>query len=199
MISGGSTCVYGGVHGCFHLAGIISGMVINPCNFIVNHCVMLALIFLSRKLRDNNSASVAPGRGGDGKDNKVELPYSTLSLLPTVVAMSPLGRTSAPLAVAGYMARAAGRFGSVVLFLVALAGALCSKRLCFEAPLVATAVLFAAAGLTDAGLSVLVVAAIPPFGLCLVLFVGAMVVDVMFGLWLCVLCQICQIHCNVEE
>jgi hypothetical protein len=26
-----------------------------------------------------------------------------------------------------------------------------------------------------------------------------MVVDCMFGLWLCVLCQICQIHCYMEE
>jgi hypothetical protein len=84
-------------------------------------------------------------------------------------------------------------------FLVALAGVPCSKRLCFEAPLVATVVLFAAAGLTVAGLLGLVVAAIPPFGLHLLLFVGAMVVDVMFGLWLCVLCQICQIHCHMEE
>jgi hypothetical protein len=38
-----------------------------------------------------------------------------------------------------------------------------------------------------------------PFGLCLVLIRGAMVVDVKFGLWLCVLCEICWIHCNVEE
>ncbi len=38
-----------------------------------------------------------------------------------------------------------------------------------------------------------------PFGLRLVLFGGAMVVDAMFGLWLCVLCQICQIHCYLEE
>ncbi len=97
------------------------------------------------------------------------------------------------------MARGAGGFGSVVLFLVALAGVPCSKRLHFEAPPVATAVLFAAAGWTVTGLLGLVVAAIPPFGLHLVLFIGAMVVDVMFGLWLCVLCQIFQIHCCVEE
>ncbi len=45
----------------------------------------------------------------------------------------------------------------------------------------------------------LVAAAIPPFGLRLVLFGGAMVVDVMFGLWLCVLYQICQIYCYMEE
>jgi hypothetical protein len=70
----------------------------------------------------------------------------------------------------------------------------CSKRLRFEVLPVATAVLFVAAGLTVAGLLGLVAAAIPPFGLHLVLFVGAMVVDVMFGLWLCVLCQICHIH-----
>jgi hypothetical protein len=54
---------------------------------------------------------------------------------------------------------------------------------------------FAAAGLTVTGLLGLVAAAIPPFGFHLVLFGGAIVVDVMFGLWLCVLCQICQIHC----
>jgi hypothetical protein len=76
---------------------------------------------------------------------------------------------------------------------------LCSKRLCFEALAVATAVLFAAAGLAVTGLLDLVAAVIPPFGLCLVLFGGAMVVDVMFGLWLRVLCQICQIHCYMEE
>jgi hypothetical protein len=97
------------------------------------------------------------------------------------------------------MARVVGGFGSVVLFLVALAGVPCLKRLHFKVPPVATAVLFAAAGLTVTGLSGLVAAAIPPFSLHLVLFVGAMVVDVMFGLWLCVLCQICQIHCYVEE
>jgi hypothetical protein len=161
--------------------------------------VFLALILPSSKLRDNNGASVAPGCGGDGKDNKLELPYLMLSLPPRVITMSPPGGTLAPLVVAGCMARAAGGFGSVVLFLVELAGVQCSKRLCFEAVPVATAVLFAAAGLTVAGLSSLVVAAIPPFGLRLVLFVGAMVVDVMFGLWLIVLSQICQIHCYVEE
>ena len=123
--------------------------------------VLLALIFPSSKLIDNNGASVAPGCGGDGKINKVELPYSMLSLPPMVVAMSPPGRTSALLAVAGCMARVAGGFGSVVLFLVALVGVLCSKRLHFEAPPVATAVLFAAAGLTVAGLLGLVAAAIP--------------------------------------
>jgi hypothetical protein len=73
------------------------------------------------------------------------------------------------------------------------------KALHFEAPAVATAVLFAAAGLTVARLLGLVAAAIPPFVLRLVLFGGAMVVDVMFGLWLCVLCQICQILCYTEE
>ncbi len=157
--------------------------------------VLLALFLPSSKLRDNNDASVAPGRGDNGKDNKVELPYSTLSLPPMVVAMSPPGRASAPLAVVGCTATAAGGFGSVVLFLVALVGMLCSKQLRFEVP----PALFAAAGLTVAGLLGLVAAAIPPFGLHLVLFVGATVVDVMLGLWLCVLCQICQIHCYVEE
>jgi hypothetical protein len=69
----------------------------------------------------------------------------------------------------------------------------------FAAPPLATAVSFAAAGLTVAGLSGLVAAAIPPFNLRLLLFGGAMVVYVMFGLWLCALCQICQIYCYVEE
>jgi hypothetical protein len=69
----------------------------------------------------------------------------------------------------------------------------------FEAPAVATTELFAAAGLTVAGLLGLVAAAKPPFVLHLVLLGGAMVVDVMFGLWLCVLCQICQMHYYVEE
>jgi hypothetical protein len=89
---------------------------------------------------------MATGRDGNSKDNKVELPYSMLSLPPMVLAMSPLDGTSAPLTVAGCMATAAGQFGSVVLFTVALAGVLCLKWLCFEALLGATAVLFAAAG-----------------------------------------------------
>jgi hypothetical protein len=122
-----------------------------------------------------------------------------LSLPPIVVTMSPLDGTSARLVVAGCTATVAGGFGSVVLFLVALAGVLCSKRLHCEAPRVAAAVSFAAAGLTVAGLSGLVAAPIPPFGLCLVLFGGVMVIDVIFGLWLCVLRQICQIHCYMEE
>jgi hypothetical protein len=104
-----------------------------------------------------------------------------------------------PLVVAGCTATAAGGFGSVVLFAVTLVGVPCSIWRRFEAPAVATAVLFAAAGLTVAGLLGLVAAAIPPFILRLFLFGGAMVVDVMFGLWLCVLCQIFQIHCYVEE
>ncbi len=95
-------------------------------------------------------------------------------------------------------ATAAGGFGSVVLFAVRLVGVPCSKQL-FEALAVATAVSFAAGGLTDTGLLGLVAAAILPFGLCLVLFRGAMVVDVVFGLRLFVLCQIFQIHCYVEE
>ncbi len=129
----------------------------------------------------------------------VELPYLRLTLPPTVVAMFPADGTSALLAVAGCMMTVVGGFGSAVLFAVLLAGVLCSKWLHFAAPLVATAVLFAAAGLPVAGLLGLVVAVIPPFGSHLVLIIGAMVVDVMFGLWLCVLCQICRIHCNVEE
>ncbi len=100
---------------------------------------------------------------------------------------------------AGCTATAVGGVDSIVLFVVELAGVPCSKWLHFEAPQVATAVSFAAARLTVAGLSGLVAAAIPPFGLHLVLFGGAMVVDVVIGLWLCVLCQISQIHCYVEE
>jgi hypothetical protein len=161
--------------------------------------VLLALNLLSSKLRDNDAASVATGRGGNSKDNKVESSYLMLSLSPTVVAMPPPDGTLAPLAVAGCMATVAGGFGSVALFAVALAGVLCSNRLHFEVPAVATAVLFAEAGLTVAGLLALVAAAIPPFILHLVQFEGAMVVDVMFELWLCVLCQICQIHCYMEE
>ncbi len=161
--------------------------------------VLLVLILMSSKLRDNEGASVATGRGGNSKDNKVELSYWTLSLPPTVVPIPPPDGTSAPLMVAGCTATAAGGFGSVALFAAALAGVQCSIRLRFEVPAVATAVLFAAAGLTVAGLLGLVAAAIPPFVLRLVLFGGAMVVDVMFGLWLCVLCQICQIHCYMER
>jgi hypothetical protein len=74
------------------------------------------------------------------------LPDLTLSLPPTVVAMSPLDRTLASLVVAGYMVTAAGRFASVVLFVIALAEVLCPKRLHFAVLPVATAVLFAAAG-----------------------------------------------------
>jgi hypothetical protein len=161
--------------------------------------VLLALVLPSSKLRDIDGVSAATGGGGDGKDNMAKLPYFMLTLPPTVSAMSPPDGTLALLVVAGRTVTAAGGFGSVVLFAVALAGVLCSKRLRFAAPPVATAVLFAAAGLTVAGLSGLVAAAIPPFGLRLVFIGGAMVVDVMFGLWLCVLCQICQIHCYVEE
>jgi hypothetical protein len=97
------------------------------------------------------------------------------------------------------MATAVGRFGSVVLFVVALAGVPCPKRLHFAALLGATAVSFAAARLTFVGISGLLADAIPPFGLHFVLIGGAMVVDVMFGLWFCVLCQICQIHCCMNE
>jgi hypothetical protein len=97
------------------------------------------------------------------------------------------------------MATAAGGSSSVVLFAVALAEVPCPKRLCFAALPVATAVSFAAAELTITGLSDFLAAAIPPFGLRFVLIGGTMVLDVMFGLWLCVLCQICQIHCYVEE
>jgi hypothetical protein len=170
----------------------------NVCNFTINRCVAGANL-LSSKLRDNNGASVATGRSGNSKDNKVELSYLMLSLPPMVVAMPPLDGSLALLAVAGCRSTAAGRFGSVVLFAVALAGVPCFKRLHFEALTVATAVSFATAGLTVAGLLGLVAAAILPFGLHLVLFRGAMVVDAMCILWLCVLCQICQIHCYMEE
>jgi hypothetical protein len=121
-----------------------------------------------------------------------------LSLPPMVIAIPPPDG-SVSLAVAECTVTAAGRFGSVVLFAVALAGVPCPKWLHFAALLVATAVSFAAAGLTITGLLGLLAAAIPPFGLRFVLIEGAMVVDNMFGLWLCVLCQICQIHCYVEE
>ncbi len=161
--------------------------------------VLLVLILLSSKLRDNYGVFVTTGHSSNSEDNKVELSYSTQSLLPTVVAMPPPDRTLAPLLVAGCTAAAAGGFGSVVLFAVVLAGVPCSKWLHFEAPVVATTVLFAAAGLTVAGLLGLLAATILPFSLHVVLLGGAMVVDVMFGLWLCVLCQICQIHCYMEE
>jgi hypothetical protein len=151
--------------------------------------VLLTLILPSSKLRDNKGASMAPGCCGDGKDNKVELPYLMLSLPPTGIAMYPLVGTLAPLAVAGCMARVVGGFGSVVLFLVALAGVPCSKRLHFKAPPVATAVMFAAAGLTVTGLSGFVAAVIPPFSLHLALFVGAMVV---------MLCLVCGCVCYVR-
>jgi hypothetical protein len=59
-----------------------------------------------------------------------------------VIAIATLGGTSALSAVAGCMATAAGRFGSVELFTVALAGVLCPKQLHFAALPVATAVLF---------------------------------------------------------
>jgi hypothetical protein len=124
--------------------------------------VLLALFFLSSKLRDNDGAFAATCSGSNGKDNMVKLPYSMLSLLPMVVTMSPLDGTLAPLVMAGCTATAAGGFGSVVLFAVGLVGMPCSKQLHFAAPLVATAVLFAAAGLTVAGLLGLVAAAIPP-------------------------------------
>ncbi len=93
--------------------------------------VLLALIFLSSKLRDHNGASVATGRGSNSKDNKVELSYSMLSLPPMVVTMPPPDGTLARLAVAGCTATAAGRFGSVALLAVALAEVPCSKRLLF--------------------------------------------------------------------
>ncbi len=140
------------------LATCLTILVISPLTV-----VLLVLFLLSSKLRDNNGASVATGRGGNREDNKVKLSYLMLSLLPTVVAMPPLDGTFAPLAVAGCTATAVGGFGSVALFAVALARALCSIRLRFEAPVVATAVLFAAAGLTVAGLLGLVAAAIHPF------------------------------------
>ncbi len=161
--------------------------------------VFLALILLSSKLRDNDGASVATGCGSNSKDNKVELSYQCYHCHQRSSPCPPPDGTSAPLVVARCMATAVGGFSSVVLFVVALAGMRCYKWLCFEVPAVATAVSFAAVGLTVAGLSGLVAAAILPFGLCLVLFGGAMVVDVIFGSWLYVLCQICQIHCYVEE
>ncbi len=139
------------------LAACLMILVISPLTV-----VLLALNFLSSKLRDNNGDSVATGCGGNSKDNKVELSYSTLSLPPTVFAMPPPDGTLAPFAVAGCKGTAAGRLGSVVLFAVALAGVLCSKWLRFEVPAVATAVLLTAAGLTVAGLLGLVAATTLP-------------------------------------
>jgi hypothetical protein len=176
------------------LVACLKKLVIPPSSI-----VLLALILLSSKLRDNDGASVAAGGIGNSKDIMVKLPYSRLSLPPTVVAMTPPEGALALLAVAGCTTTAAGGFASVVLFAVGLVGMLCPKRLHFAAPPVTTAVLFTAAGLTVAGLLGLIAAAIPPFGLHFVLIRGAMVVDVMFGLWLCVLCQICQIHCYLQE
>jgi hypothetical protein len=66
------------------LAACLTIVVISPCTI-----VLVALILLSSKLGDNNCVSVATGRGGNSKDNKVELSYLTLSLLQTVVAMPP--------------------------------------------------------------------------------------------------------------
>ncbi len=113
--------------------------------------MLLALILPSRKLSDNNGTSAAAGGGGDRKDNMVKLPLLMLSLPPTVAAMSPPDGTLASLAVAGCTTTAAGRFGSVVLFAVALAGVPCTKRLNFAVMPVATAMSFAAAGLTIPG------------------------------------------------
>jgi hypothetical protein len=76
--------------------------------------VLLALVSLSRNLRDIDGASAAVGSSGDGKDNMSGLPCSTLSLPPTVGTMSPPDRMFALLAVTGCMATAAGGFGSVV-------------------------------------------------------------------------------------
>jgi hypothetical protein len=103
------------------LAACLTILVISPSTI-----VLLALIFLSSKWRDKDNASMATDRGGNSKDNKVELSYSTLSLPLMVVAMPPLDGTSALLAVAGCTATAAGRFESVALFAVALAGVPCS-------------------------------------------------------------------------
>ncbi len=76
-------------------------------------------------------ASAATGGGNDGKDNMVEFPYSTLSLPPTVVAIPPPDGTLAPLVMVGCTATAAGRFGSVVVFAVVLAGLPYSKMAAF--------------------------------------------------------------------
>jgi hypothetical protein len=144
--------------------------------------VLLVLILPPSKLRDNDGTSTAAGGGSNGEDDMVKIPYLTVTLPSTVVVMSPPDGTLALLVVAGCRATVAGGFGSVLFFVVALPGVLCSKQLHFSVPPVATAVLFAVAGLTVAGLSGLVAAAIPPSGLCFILIGGAMVVDVMFGL-----------------
>ncbi len=74
------------------------------------------------------------------------LPDLTLSLPPSVVAMSPLDGRLASLVVAGCTVTAASRFASVVLFVIVLAEVLCPKWLHVAVLLVATAVSFAAAG-----------------------------------------------------
>jgi hypothetical protein len=182
-MSAGTTCSCGSVHGCFHTAFsigvVLSGLVIAPST-----ALLVKLILPSRKLKDNNGASTAAGSSGNGKDNMNKFPELTLSLPPMVVTISSPDGTLALLVVAGCKETAAGRPSSMVLFAVALAGVPCPNYLRFAVLPGATAVSFAAAGLTIAGLSGLLAAAIPPFGLHFSLIRGAMVFDVMFGLWL---------------
>ncbi len=106
-------------------------MVNDPVNFL-STVVLLVLVLLSSKLRDIDGTSAATGGGNDGKDNMAELPYLMLTLPPTVGAMSSPDGTLASLAMAGCMATAVGGFGSVVLFVVVLAGVLCPKWLLLQ-------------------------------------------------------------------
>ncbi len=66
------------------LAACLTILVVSPLTI-----VLLVLIWLPSKLRDNDGASVATSRGSNRKDNKVELSYSMLSMLPMVVTMPP--------------------------------------------------------------------------------------------------------------
>ncbi len=86
-----------------------------------------------------------------------------LSLPPTVVVMSPSGWNIGTVCGGRVHGKSSAwvRFCGVICGYIA--GLRCPKRLHFVLP-VATAVLFAAAGLTIAGLSGLLAAAIPLFG-----------------------------------
>ncbi len=92
--------------------------------------MLLALILPSRKLKDNNGVSAATGIGCNGKDN------SQVTIIDTITATNGcchvhLWRNIGTLVVVGCTATAVGGFGSVVLFVFALVGVPCSKRLHF--------------------------------------------------------------------
>ncbi len=122
-----------------------------------------------------------------------------LSLLPTVIAMSPPDKKLASLAVAGCMATVAGGFGSIVLFVVVLAGVPCPIRLHFCGTASSNSSVVSCSRVDYRRVIGFVSGCDTPLQLRFLPIGGVMVVDVMFGLWLCVLCQICQIHCFVEE